>query len=121
MSDDRRDDSGVDSEQAREAPGGGPLDPAGDAGRRSEQAGDTAVRHAVDSQLLDDLASNLLWRIGRVADDGPVTVRVGMASSAPLFQELPRLRSASDAEVEAAIQEGSLRVEWVGPRPRGER
>ena len=75
----------------------------------------------VSPELLDDLASNLLWRIGRVADDGPVTVRVGLPSSAALFQELPRLRSASDAEVEAAIQEGSLRVEWVGARLKGER
>ena len=73
----------------------------------------------VNPALLEDLASNLLWRIGRVSDDGPVTVRVGLASSAQLFQELPRLRSASDAEVEAAIQEGSLRVEWIGARLRG--
>ncbi len=72
--------------------------------------------------LLDELASNLLWRIGRASEDGPVTVRVGMASSAQLFNELPRLRSATDAEVEAAISDASLRVEWVGPRPRlGER
>ncbi len=67
---------------------------------------------------LDDLASNLLWRIGRVSDDGPVTVRVGLASSAALFHELPRLRTASDAELQAAVEEGSLRVEWVGARPR---
>ncbi len=72
--------------------------------------------------LLDELASNLLWRIGRASDDGPVTVRVGLASSAALFGELPRLRSATDAEVEAAVRDSSLRVEWVGPRPRlGER
>lgn len=67
---------------------------------------------------LEDLASNLLWRIGRVSDDGPVTVRVGLASSAALFHELPRLRTASDAELQAAVEEGSLRVEWVGSRPR---
>lgn len=80
-----------------------------------------AVAEAVDPELLDELATNLLWRIGRVSDDGPVTVRVGLASSAGLFQELPRLRSASDAELEAAIQEGELRVEWVGARPRTDR
>ncbi len=90
---------------------------ASDRGARAE----AEVAETVSPELLDDLASNLLWRIGRVADDGPVTVRVGLPSSAALFQELPRLRSASDAEVEAAIQEGSLRVEWVGPRLRGER
>jgi len=72
----------------------------------------------VPTASLDDLASNLLWRIGRVSDDGPVTVRVGLASSAALFHELPRLRTASDAELQAAVEEGSLRVEWVGARPR---
>ena len=75
----------------------------------------------VDDALLEELATNLLWRIGRVSDDGPVTVRVGLASSAGLFQDLPRLRSASDAEVEAAIADGAVRVEWVGARPRTER
>jgi hypothetical protein len=68
---------------------------------------------------LDDLAGQLLWRIGRVSDEGPVTVRVGLASSAGLFHELPRLRTASDSEIEAAVEENALRVEWVGPRPRG--
>lgn len=70
-------------------------------------------------ELLDELASNLLWRIGKVSDDGPVTVRVGLASSADHFQTLPRLRSASDGEVEAAINESTLKVEWVGARPKG--
>lgn len=78
-----------------------------------------AVGPAVSAALLDELAGSLLWRIGRVSDDGPVTVRVGMAHSADLFHTLPRLRSASDAELEAAVQDGSLRVEWVGPRQRG--
>jgi len=72
----------------------------------------------VPAALLDELAGNLLWRIGRVSDDGPVTVRVGLASSADLFQTLPRLRSASDGEVEAAIAEATLKVEWVGARPK---
>lgn len=84
-----------------------------------EQAG-TGRRAGPDltGELLDELASNLLWRIGRVSDDGPVTVRVGLASSADLFQTLPRLRSASDVEVEAAIHESTLAVEWVGARPK---
>lgn len=89
-------------------------------GERAEGVG-VAAAEPPAAELLDELASNLLWRIGRVSDDGPVTVRVGLASSASLFSELPRLRSASDAEVEAAIHEGSLRVEWVGTRPRTER
>lgn len=76
-------------------------------------------RSGVSQELLGDLASQLLWRIGRVSDDGPVTVRVGLASSAGLFHELPRLRTASDSEIEAAVNDESLRVEWVGPRLRG--
>lgn len=73
----------------------------------------------IDPEALSDLAGQLLWRIGRVSDDGPVTVRVGLASSAGIFHDLPRLRTASDAEIEAAVADSSLRVEWVGPRPRG--
>ena len=72
----------------------------------------------VSSEDLDALASQLLWRVGRVADDGPVTVRVGFATSASLFADLPKLRSASDAEIEQSVQDGTLRVEWVGYRPR---
>ena len=67
---------------------------------------------------LDDLAGSLLWRIGRLADDAPVTVRVGFATSAAIFGELPRLRNASDDELLAAVESGDLRVEWVGPRNR---
>lgn len=73
---------------------------------------------SVDDKSLEELASHLLWRIGRTSDDGPVTVRVGLATSAQLFQQLPRLRSASDSEIEAAIESDSVKVEWVGPRPR---
>ena len=60
------------------------------------------------------LAGQLVWRIGRLADDGPVTVRVGLASSVGLFNELPKLRNASENEIEAAVAEGDIRVEWVG-------
>lgn len=69
-------------------------------------------------EALEDLAGALLWRIGRGADDGPVTVRVGFATSAPLFAELPRLRNATEEELAAAIDADELRVEWVGPRAR---
>ena len=64
--------------------------------------------------LLEALAPLLVWRIGRATDEGPVTVRVGLASSAGLFAELPRLKTVGDAELEAAAREGELRVEWVG-------
>lgn len=83
-----------------------------------EQLRETLERHGLEASALEDLAGSLLWRIGRVSDEGPVTVRVGLASSAAMFHELPRLRTASDAEIEAAVAERSLRVEWVGARPR---
>lgn len=72
----------------------------------------------LSEERLETLASQLLWRIGRNGDDGPVTVRIGFAQSAPLFAELPRLKSATDAELEEAAQTGTLRVEWVGARQR---
>ncbi len=72
------------------------------------------------AETVSALASNLLWRLGRTVErsgeDGPVTVRLGFATSAARFADLPRLKSASDAEIEAAVKEGSLRVEWVGER-----
>lgn len=86
-----------------------------------ERLDEVLAASGVERAALEELASNLLWRIGRLTDDGPVTVRVGLASSAEAFQGLQRLRSAGDAEIEAAVREGNLRVEWVGPRPRAER
>jgi len=71
-----------------------------------------------DAQV-DALAGSLLWRIGRAYEDGPVTVRVGLASAAPLFADLPRLRAATEQEVETAIHDGDVQVEWVGPRLGG--
>jgi len=72
----------------------------------------------LSDESLEGFASNLVWRIGRMSDDAPVTVRVGLASSAALFAELPKLRNASETEIEAAIQEDAVRVEWVGQMPR---
>lgn len=72
----------------------------------------------LSNETLEGFASNLVWRIGRMNDDAPVTVRVGLASSAALFGELPKLRNASESEIEAAIAEDAVRVEWVGQMPR---
>ncbi|MDZ7800677.1 MAG: DUF3248 domain-containing protein [Trueperaceae bacterium] len=72
----------------------------------------------VDGAALDALAGQLVWRIGRVSDEGPVTVRVGLARSTPAFADLPRLRSASEGELEEALAQGRVRVEWVGGRGR---
>jgi hypothetical protein len=81
------------------------------------------VRGALDelglgTDTVDELAGALLWRIGRAIDEGPVTVRVGFATSASLFADLPRLRNATEEELAAAIESDELRVEWVGPRAR---
>lgn len=83
-----------------------------------DQLSSTLEEAGVSKETLEELASQLLWRIGRTEVEGHVTVRVGLASSAEQFQTLPRLRGASDAEIEAAVREGNLRLEWVGPRPR---
>ncbi len=69
-----------------------------------------------EEQLMQ-LASQLVWRVGRLGDDGPLTVRVGFATGAANFADLPRLKNVTDAEVEAALREGAIRVEWVGNRP----
>ena len=87
----------------------------------SEAAGtDIQARLAqlgIDDSALEGLASSLVWRIGRLSDDAPVTVRLGTTAGLDRFAELPRLRNATDQELEEAINEGSLLVEWVGPRP----
>lgn len=80
---------------------------------------DEHERAGASDDDLEHLAGALLWRIGRAFEDGPITVRVGLASAAPLFAELPRLRAASDQEVEAAVRSGDVQVEWVGPRATG--
>lgn len=76
---------------------------------------DVVSARSLDPKQAEGLASQLVWRVGRLSDDDPVTVRVGFATSARLFADLPKLKNASDQEVEAAIKEGDLRVEWVGP------
>ncbi len=82
------------------------------------QLAEVLAAQGLGAERLETLAAHLLWRIGRNGDDGPVTVRLGLAQSAPLFAELPRLKNATDAELEEAAQAGTLRVEWVGARLR---
>jgi hypothetical protein len=77
------------------------------------------LEHALPAEAIDQFAGALLWRIGRLSDEDPVTVRVGFATSAAAFADLPRLRNASDEELLTAVEEETLRVEWVGPRTRG--
>ena len=84
----------------------------------AEQLSEVLAAQGLSPEQLDALASQLLWRVGRHGDEGPVTVRLGFAESAALFADLPRLKGASDAELEEAARSGTLRVEWVGTRPR---
>ncbi len=74
---------------------------------------------ALDLQSLglENLAGSLVWRIGRLSEDAPLTVRIGLASSIKLFNDLPKLRSADDKEIETAMREKDFRVEWVGRMP----
>lgn len=81
-------------------------------------AGDERADDVLDPGVLDSLAGQLVWRIGRAAEDAPVTVRVGLAGAAPAFAELPRLRNATDAELRDAIDAGDVRIEWVGTKGR---
>lgn len=70
-----------------------------------------------DLQGLENLAGSLVWRIGRLTEDAPLTVRIGLASSIKLFNDLPKLRSADDKEIETAMREKDFRIEWVGRMP----
>lgn len=85
-----------------------------------ESVSSSIVRTLEDSGVgpdaLADLAGSLVWRIGRLSDETPVTVRIGSAQGLQQFGDLPRLRNATDQELEEALEDGSLRVEWVGPR-----
>jgi hypothetical protein len=70
----------------------------------------------VDQQI-ENLAGSLVWRVGRLTEEAPLTIRIGLASSVSLFNDLPKLRTANDAEVEAAIKAKDFRVEWIGRMP----
>ena len=82
----------------------------------NQLVGEALSRGDLDAKTLEALASQLVWRIGRTSDDGPVVVRVGFATSAGLFSDLPRLKNATDQELGDAAKEGNVRVEWVGQR-----
>lgn len=65
------------------------------------------------AQELEALGGQLVWRIGKdeVSDD--IVVRLGYASATPRFAHLPRLRSAADTELQAALQDRRVVIEWV--------
>ncbi|ADD28971.1 MULTISPECIES: DUF3248 domain-containing protein [Meiothermus] len=63
--------------------------------------------------LLERLGNHLVWRIGKAEAEEVLVVRVGLASAAPEFSHLARLRNVTDEEIEQLAQSGQLRVEWV--------
>ncbi|GGL91574.1 hypothetical protein GCM10010840_32080 [Deinococcus aerolatus] len=76
-------------------------------------AAEAEVVRSVLPQELEALGGQLVWRIGKdeVGDD--VIVRLGYASATPRFAHLPRLRSASDADLLLALEGGRVVIEWV--------
>lgn len=62
---------------------------------------------------LEALGGQLVWRIGKDDASDEVVVRLGYASATPRFAHLPRLRSASDDDLSAALSQGSVVIEWV--------
>jgi Protein of unknown function (DUF3248) len=64
-------------------------------------------------ETLEALGGQLVWRIGKDDLSDTVVVRLGFASSTPRFAHLPRLRSASDSELQAAVEEDRVVIEWV--------
>lgn len=62
---------------------------------------------------LETLGGQLVWRIGKDEVSDEVIVRLGYASATPRFAHLPRLRSANDAELQAAVAENRVVIEWV--------
>lgn len=64
-------------------------------------------------RALETLAGHLVWKMGKDEDSEALVIRVGYASSTPLFAHRSRLHALSDAEVQAAMQEHNYRVEWM--------
>ncbi|MBZ9713839.1 MULTISPECIES: DUF3248 domain-containing protein [Deinococcus] len=65
------------------------------------------------ARALEALGGQLVWRMGKDEASDDVVVRLGFASATPRFAHLPRLRSAADAELQAALAENRVVIEWV--------
>ncbi|MFC4638061.1 DUF3248 domain-containing protein [Deinococcus hohokamensis] len=65
------------------------------------------------ARQLEALGGQLVWRIGKDEASEDVVVRLGFASATPRFAHLPRLRSAGDQELQAALDGGRVVIEWV--------
>lgn len=65
------------------------------------------------AEQLESLGGQLVWRVGKHEVGEEIVVRLGYASRAPRFAQLPRLHGASDAEIRAALERGQIVIEWV--------
>lgn len=65
------------------------------------------------ARQLEALGGQLVWRVGKDDASDDVVVRLGYASATPRFAHLPRLRSVGDAELQAALAEKRVVIEWV--------
>ena len=74
---------------------------------------DPALLPADLARQLEALGFQLVWRIGKDELSDEVVVRLGFASATPRFAHLARLRSAGDAELQAALAEHRVVIEWV--------
>lgn len=64
-------------------------------------------------EQLEGLGTQLVWRIGKADGQDGVVVRLGYATATPRFAHLPRLRSASDSDLQEALSRNTVRIEWV--------
>ncbi len=65
------------------------------------------------TQQLEALGGQLVWRIGKDEGSEDLIVRVGFASATPRFAYLSRLRSANDTDLQVALSEQRIVIEWV--------
>ncbi|WP_293914847.1 DUF3248 domain-containing protein [Deinococcus sp.] len=66
-----------------------------------------------NAEQLELLGGQLVWRIGKDDSSDEVVVRLGYASATPRFAHLPRLRSASDDDLQEALAKNAVVIEWV--------
>jgi hypothetical protein len=82
-------------------------------GEEFSLADDGVTLEKIAPGVLDGLSNQLVWKMGKEEGSERVVVRVGYASATGSFAELPRLRSATDAELGEAAKQGELIVEWI--------
>ena len=73
---------------------------------------ETELEPSLENQL-EQLASHLVWKMGRDEETDEVVVRVGFASSTPSFAVRGRLRAVSDEELQEALSSEHVRVQWM--------